>query len=719
MSEATAKAPAKHTNALSGEKSPYLLQHAHNPVDWLPWGEEAFAKARAEQKPIFLSIGYSTCHWCHVMERESFESEEMAAVLNEHFISVKVDREERPDVDLTYMTYAQAVNGGGGWPLSVWLTPDLKPFFAGTYFPPEDKGGRMGFKSLLLKIADVWKEDRPGVMERSSQAMEKLQGFIDEEQHQHDPAYAAVMQKAYDDISGSFDYHEGGFSGAPKFPRPVTLNLLARLQKHWKPTSESEANWCTAMVKTTLNAMANGGMRDHLGGGFHRYSVDAYWHIPHYEKMLYDQAQLVVAYLEGHQATGSAFFADIAHSTIAYVRRDLRHPEGAFFSAEDADSYIDDTHTKKSEGWFYVWKAAEIDELLGKEEGSIFRYAYGARRDGNARPESDPHGELTGLNTLFRAYSPKKTAEYFKLEEAKVADILARGRQVLFEARTKKPRPHLDDKVLTAWNGLMITALAKASGVLDAPEYLTMAKESAQFIYDRLSTDGRDLRRSWREGVATASGFASDYALLIQGLLDLYEASFEVKWLKWALTLQEEFDARYGDAEKGGYFSVSRSIPNSILQVKEDYDSAEPSPNSVGAMNLLRLGHMLARADLWAQGEKTLHLFGKSLEKGPFGMPAMVAALDYLNQGDMEIVLAGSLDDPAFQALAKAVRKRYLPHAVIMHADGAEAQAFLSGQNEALAAMKPVGGAASAYVCKSRVCRAPVTTVDELEKLIS
>lgn len=708
--------PKKHTNALAKEKSPYLLQHAHNPVDWMPWGEEAFAKARKEEKPIFLSVGYSTCHWCHVMEHESFESEEVAALLNDSFVCVKVDREERPDVDLTYMTYAQAVNGSGGWPLSVWLTPELKPFFAGTYFPPEDRGGRMGFKSLLKKITDVWRDERAGVLERSTLSMQKLQEHLDSEQEAHDAPFDAVVRKAYDDAASGFDYHEGGFSGAPKFPRPSTMLMLWRLRATMK--DEAEANWAAAMVKTTLTHMAHGGIRDHIGGGFHRYSVDGYWHVPHYEKMLYDQAQLLTAYIEGFQNNGVAFFADIAREIVAYCQRDLRHPDGGFFSAEDADSLAEAASPKKTEGAFYVWKASEIDELLGKEEGSIFRYAYGARRDGNARPESDPHGELSGLNTLFRAYSPKKTAEYFKLEEAKISDILERGRQKLFQARAKRPRPHLDDKVIVAWNGLMISGLAKSADVLGEPEHLVLARQCAQFLFDKLSTGGKDLRRSWREGAADVPAFAPDYALLIQGLLDLYEATFELKWLQWALQLQEEFDRSYEDAEKGGYFTVSKAIANSVLQVKEDYDSAEPSPNSVAALNLLRLGHMLARDDLRAKGEKVLNLFGKTLEQHPFSAPVMVSALDYQRNGEMEIVLAGSRDDAAFTALATEVRKRYLPHAVLLHADGGEGQQFLAQKNEALGAMKPVGGKPAAYVCVKRACKAPVTSVEALVKIL-
>ncbi|RBP38674.1 hypothetical protein DES53_111196 [Roseimicrobium gellanilyticum] len=709
----------KHTNALAKETSPYLLQHAHNPVDWLPWGEAAFERARKEEKPIFLSIGYSTCHWCHVMERESFESEEIAAVLNEQFICVKVDREERPDVDLTYMTYAQAVNGGGGWPLSVWLTPELKPFFAGTYFPPEDRAGRMGFKSLCLKIAEVWKDEREGVLERSAVSMQKLQEHLDDEQRHHEAAFDEVAKKLYDDIAGSFDYHEGGFSGAPKFPRPSTLLVLWRLKEYLdSKKEESDASWAGAMAKTTLTHMAKGGMHDQLGGGFHRYSVDGYWHIPHYEKMLYDQGQLLTAYLEGYQHLGMGYFVEVAKGIITYCNRELRHPEGGYYSAEDADSYIDDTRTEKREGFFYVWKAAEIDERLGKEEGSIFRYAFGARRDGNARPESDPHGELTGTNTLFRAYTVKKTAEFFKLEPEKVEDIITRGIKVLLESRGKRQHPHLDDKVLTAWNGLMISGLAKASNVLGDKAHLESAKKCAQFIYDKLSNNGRELRRSWREGSSTVPAFAPDYAMLIQGLLDLYEASFEIKWLKWATTLQDEFEAKCGDPEKGGYFSVSKTIPNSVLQVKEDYDSAEPSPNSVAALNLLRLGKMLADDTCRTSAEKILKLFGHSLSKSPFSVPVMVSALDFMQHGEMEIVLAGTPGDAGFDALAAEVRKRYLPHAVILHADGGEGQQFLSMKNEALGAMKPVGGKAAVYVCRNRACQAPVTTVEALMKVL-
>ncbi len=717
MSEPAAK--PKHTNALAREKSPYLLQHAHNPVDWMPWGEAAFKKARDEDKPIFLSSGYSTCHWCHVMEHESFENEETAAVLNANFIPVKVDREERPDVDLTYMTYVQAATGHGGWPMSVFLTPELKPFYGGTYYPPENAQGRVGFKTLLNELSKVWKEDREGILKRATTSVEKLQEHLDGENTSMEVAADAIIQKAYDALSGSFDYHEGGFSGSPKFPRPSAITLLHRIHLDFKKKEKSESEWALEMCAKTLRSMAYGGIRDHIGGGFHRYSVDGYWHIPHYEKMLYDQAQLLAAYAEGHQLSGSVFFADIAREIVTYLKRDMRHPDGAFFSAEDADSFTDETRTKKSEGSFYVWRAAEIDELLGKEDGNIFRYAYGARRDGNARAESDPHGELKGTNTLFRAMSVKKSAEFFKLTSEQVDVILQKGRKVLFEARAKRPRPHLDDKIITAWNGLAITGLARTGAALGEADFVAMAAEAAQFLHDELcEKPGVGLLRSWRDGAASGKAFAMDYAFLINGLLDLYQAGFDVKWLRWAEALQDEMDALFHDKKNGGYYSVHTDMPHSVLRIKEDYDGAEPSPNSMAALNLTRLAAMLGRPNLRDQAAAIFSLFGNTLDTGTISVPAMVQALEFFHEGKQQIVLAGDKKSAEFTALAQAVHRRLLPHAVILHADGGAAQEYLGKNNEALRNMSPVNGKAAAYVCENFTCQAPVTDAAALEKLL-
>jgi uncharacterized protein YyaL (SSP411 family) len=719
MSDSTAQ--PKFTNALAKEKSPYLLQHAHNPVKWMPWGDEAIAKAKAENKPIFLSSGYSTCHWCHVMERESFENEEIAKVINEHFIPVKVDREERPDVDLTYMTYVQAATGGGGWPMSVFLTPELKPFFGGTYFPPENKGGRIGFKNLLFELHKAWTEDREKVLTSSNRSIDKLQEHLDGENEGAEVKTDAVIQKAYDDLASNYDYHEGGFSGAPKFPRSSSINLLFRIQKAWmgKEERKSEADWAGEMSVRTLRAMANGGIWDHVGGGFHRYSVDGYWHIPHYEKMLYDQGQLLWAYAEGHLVTGSVFLAEIARQIVGYAKRDLRHPDGGFFSAEDADSLAKEGDDHKKEGSFYIWTSTEIDELLGKDEGSVFRYAYGARRDGNARPESDPHEELKGTNTLFRAFSAKKTAEFFKKTPEEVQLTLERGLKLLFEARSKRLRPHRDDKIITAWNGLMISGLARAGAALGEPEFIQLGAQAAQFIHDQLCAEpGKGLHRSWREGGRGPKAFAIDYAALIHALLELYQAGLDVKWLQWASALQAEMDSLFLDTDKGGYYSVHTDMAHSVLRIKEDYDGAEPSPNSLAALNLARLAAILDDKAHAEQAHKLLTLFGKTLQDSPSAVPMLVTAADFLEHGKQQIVLAGDKTAPEFQALLKVVQSRLLPNAVILHADGGEGQAWLSKHNEALAEMKPVSDKPAAYVCQNYTCQAPVTEAAALEKLL-
>ena len=710
------------TNALIHESSPYLLQHAHNPVAWLPWGEAAFKKARDENKPLFLSSGYSTCHWCHVMERESFENAEIAAYLNEHFIPVKVDREERPDVDLTYMTYVQAATGGGGWPMTVFLTPDLKPFFGGTYFAPEDKNGRIGFKNLLIELNKAWTEDREKVLESSTRAVAKLQEHLDAAAKDGDALdAAAVMLKAYDDLSSSFDYHEGGFGGAPKFPRPTSLTLLFRHHHEWKNVEEraGESNWALEMASRTLRSMAQGGLRDQIGGGFHRYSVDGYWHIPHYEKMLYDQAQLLTAYTEAWQITQNVFFEAIVRNTVAYLKRDMLHKDGGFFSAEDADSLAAPDADHKTEGAFYVWKAAEIDELLGKEDGSIFRYAYGARRDGNARPESDPHGELKGLNTLFRAVSFKKTAEYFKKSPEEIKAIIDKSIATLFAARAKRPRPHLDDKIIAAWNGLTISGLARAGAALGDSEMTALAAGAAQFLHDQLCSEpGKGLHRSWREGDRGPKAFAIDYACLIHGLLDLYQASFDVKWLQWATALQSEMDTLFLDTKNGGYYSVHTDMPNSVLRIKEDYDGAEPSPNSLAALNLVRLSSLLAQDSYKQQAEKIFALFGTTLKDSTSSVPVMAIAFDLHHRGKQQIVLAGDSTTPEFQALAAHLHRKFLPNAALLHADGGAGQQWLATHNEAIAGMKPVSGHPAAYVCQNFTCQAPVTTVEELDKVL-
>src|SRR5436309_9469815 len=569
--------PAKpaHTNRLAREKSPYLLQHAHNPVDWYPWGEEAFAKARRENKPIFLSIGYSTCHWCHVMAHESFESEEVAAIMNREFVNIKVDREERPDVDRVYMTFVQATTGGGGWPMSVWLTPDLKPFVGGTYFPPEERYGQPGFKKVLERIATAWKENHENIVEQGgkivaalqeSQSAAKSEAQID----------AATLEAAYRQIDRSYDSKEGGFGNAPKFPRPVTFNFLTRFYAR-DPKSDS-GKQALEMALFTLRKMAAGGMHDHIGGGFHRYSVDRYWHVPHFEKMLYDQAQLALAYLDAFQITRDRQYEAVARDTLDYVARDMTSKQGGFFSAEDADSpvavaAVDDRREeseqqseigahraplhKTAEGALYVWTKKEIDDAPG-DAAEVFDFHYAVQPHGNAPEGSDPHDEFRGKNILIERRTIADTAQQFKKSEQEIRDSLAKSREKLFAIRAKRPRPHLDDKIITAWNGLMISAYARAAQVLDDPRYLEIATRAANFLRTNLYDSTRKiLYRNYRGSRSDIEGFADDYAFVIQGLLDLYEASFNVEWLKFAMELQQTQDRLFSDEKNGGYFSTS------------------------------------------------------------------------------------------------------------------------------------------------------------------
>ena len=481
-----------HTNRLANEKSPYLLQHAHNPVDWYAWGPEAFQKAKAEDKPIFLSIGYSTCHWCHVMERESFENEELAEVLNRYFVPVKVDREERPDVDRIYMMFVQATTGGGGWPMSVWLTPDLKPFYGGTYFPPEDRWGRHGFKSVLEQLAMAWQSDRQRITESGHDIIEELEKHLA-------PGVSSrpdegILESGFLQFRRSFDSRLGGFGSAPKFPRGVAYNFLFRYGRR------SENQEAIDMVLFTLREMAKGGMNDQLGGGFHRYSVDARWFVPHFEKMLYDQAQLAISYLEGYQISGEQGLAEVAREIFEYVLRDMTDASGGFYSAEDADSVVDPAHPKeKGEGAFYIWTRAEIDDVLGQPAAEWVSYVYGVEEDGNVM--EDPHNEFTGKNILYQRRSVADAARQFSVTEDEVRRVLEDSGRKLLETRATRIRPHLDDKVLTAWNGLMISAFAKGGFVLNEARYLGAAKRSADFILRDMWKDGVLLRR-WRQGEA-------------------------------------------------------------------------------------------------------------------------------------------------------------------------------------------------------------------------
>ena len=717
---ASQPARPEHANRLAQEKSPYLLQHAHNPVDWYPWDEEAFAKARRENKPIFLSIGYSTCHWCHVMAHESFEDEKIAAIMNREFVNIKVDREERPDVDRVYMTFVQATTGGGGWPMSVWLTPDLKPFVGGTYFPPEDRYGQPAFKTVLERIATAWKENHDKIVEQGGQIVAALResqsGATGEEKID-----ATVMDAAWRQIDRSYDPKEGGFGNAPKFPRPVTVNFLTRF--YARDSGSESGKHSLEMTLFTLRKMAAGGMHDHIGGGFHRYSVDRYWHVPHFEKMLYDQAQLAVAYLDAFQITRDRQYEAVARDILDYVARDMTSKEGGFFSAEDADSPVvaagaDLGHPKMAEGVFYVWTQKEIDAVLG-DAAEVFDFHYGVQPHGNAPEGSDPQDEFRGKNILIQRHTVAETAKHFHKTEEETGKLLAECRAKLFSIRAKRPRPHLDDKIIAAWNGLMISAYARAAQVLDDPRYLQIATRAANFLRTNLYDEkSKLLYRNYRGGRSDIEGFADDYAFVIQGLLDLYEASFDVEWLKFAVELQETQNRLFFDEKNGGYFSTSGKDESVFLRMKDDNDGAEPAASSVAALNLLRLAQFRDDKQMAERARKTVGAFATTLSHFPSAMPQMLVALDYSLSKPSQIVIAGKKNAPETKALLKEVNRHFLPKTILVLADGAEGQKYLGEKNDAIRAMSPLEGKSAVYVCENFTCKAPVTDPKQLSELL-
>jgi uncharacterized protein YyaL (SSP411 family) len=684
-------------NRLAAARSPYLLQHAHNPVDWFEWGDEAFAKARAEDKPIFLSIGYSTCHWCHVMAHESFEHPDVAAVLNEHFVSIKLDREERPDVDRVYMAFVQVTTGSGGWPMSVWLTPDLKPFYGGTYFPPESRWGRPGFVDILREIARVWKSERAKVVQSSDALTDRLRSMEQAAPTWTPPgvdALAATLRQ----FRQSFDARRGGFGDAPKFPRPSELLFLMR--EHAR-TGDTEAR---EMALRTLRAMAVGGMRDHMGGGFHRYSVDGEWRVPHFEKMLYDQAQLALAFAEASQISGDLFFAEVAEDTLQYVQRQMTDPSGGWYSAEDADS-------EGREGAFYVWSVDELDALLGAD-ARIVKLRFGIEPRGNA--PHDPQQEFVGKNILYVAQSIDDIAAETGKPNAEIADVLHRARVAMFEARLKRPHPHLDDKILTAWNGLMIAAFARVARLTGSASYLESARRAAMFVRETMwRADSRTLLRRYRDGHAEIEGYAEDYAYLIFGLLELLQADADPVWLEWAIALQQRQDELFWDEAAGGWFSTTGRDASVLVRMKEDYDGAEPAPSSVSVFNLLVLSHLVENGGWSARIERTLRYFGTRLEQIGRAVPMMAAALSAYTAGLQQIVVVDATAGDS--SLVDAIRREYLPFAITLRVD-AEQQRSLAGSLPFIAAMAPVGGASAAYVCHQFTCRQPVTTPDALHE---
>ncbi len=677
-----------HTNRLAQEKSPYLLQHQHNPVDWFAWGGEAFSKAERENKPIFLSIGYSTCHWCHVMERESFESEETAAFLNAHFVSIKVDREERPDVDKIYMTFVQATSGQGGWPLNVFLTPDRNPFFGGTYFPPDNRQGRPAFLRVLQQVQELWETRREALTSSAHDIHARLaQVGVANGPPSGLVLTSDVLQEAGAMLKGSYDPSHGGFGGAPKFPQPSQPQFLLRYARRFRDED------AVGMVLHTCDRMAAGGIYDHLGGGFARYSVDAEWRVPHFEKMLYDNAQLVQLYLDAYLVSGEDRYADVARGILGYVLRDMTHPEGGFYSAEDADS-------EGHEGKFYCWTRAELADLLAPSEFAVAARYFGVTDQGNFIDHSHP-APLSGQNVLS-IVDPL-------LSEGERA-LLASARGKMFAARSRRVRPQLDDKTLASWNGLMLGAMARASAVLGDATCLQAAERNLAFLQARLwEASTRTLYHRWREGQRDTVQLLAGYAFLLSGVLELYEATLEPRHLEFALALAEAMLTRFQDAEEGGFWQSPPGAKDLILRVKEDYDGAEPSGNSVACLALLKLGKITGRKDFTQAAEKTLRLFANRLRQTSQAVPLMLQALDFWLEEPRRVVVAGEAAAKETRALLRAIHSVYQPNKVVLGNCGAV---------EAFAQTLPAKGGATVYLCTGNACQAPTDEPATITKLL-
>ncbi|MDX6693813.1 MAG: uncharacterized protein QOF02_1416 [Blastocatellia bacterium] len=677
----------KHTNRLSGETSPYLLQHAHNPVNWYPWGEEAMARAREENKPILLSIGYSACHWCHVMEHESFENEEIARLMNENFISIKVDREERPDLDQIYMNAVQMMTGHGGWPMTVFLTPAGVPFYGGTYYPPVDRYNMPGFPRILLGVAEAYRS-QPDEITQSAVSMLTELRRLGQAQASNESISVELLDDAARAVARSYDATHGGFGSAPKFPAPMNLEFLLRV---YHRTGRSDA---LEMVEHTCRKMAEGGMYDQLGGGFHRYSTDARWLVPHFEKMLYDNALLARLYLHAYQVTRNDFYKRIAEETLDYVAREMTDERGGFYSTQDADS-------EGHEGKFFVWTIDEIREILGAEDGALFSSYY----------DVTPGGNFEGQNILNVTRSIEDAAKANGVAVERLKEALARGRSELFDVRERRIKPDRDEKALTAWNGLMLAAFAEAAAILERDDYLATATKNAQFVLDNLKRDGL-LLRTYKDGQAKLNAYLEDYAFFIDGLLALYEASGELRWLEEAVSLAETMNTEFWDEQEGGYFYTGQSHEELIVRSKDFMDNATPSGNSVAAEVLLKLAVLTGNEDYSRRAVNIFRLLRASLTRYPTAFGRLLAALDFHLSSPKEIAIIGPRGDAQTQALVREVWKEYLPNKVLAQADEHETRA--AEIVPLLRERSMTRGTATAFVCENYTCQQPVTTAEEL-----
>lgn len=689
----------RRPNRLVNEKSPYLIQHAYNPVDWFPWSQEAFEKARTEDRPIFLSIGYSTCHWCHVMEKESFEDSEVARLLNKKFVSIKVDREERPDLDKVYMLVCQLMTGAGGWPLTIIMTPDKRPFLAATYLPKERKFGRIGLIDLLKNVADVWEKERQKLTETAQKTSQYLTDYSSMKIIEEEPT-EDLLDEAFIQLLDSFDHTNGGFGTQPKFPTPHNLLFLLR---HWKRKGTRQA---LEMVEKTLQSMRRGGIYDQIGFGFHRYSTDTSWIVPHFEKMLYDQALTSMAYIEANQVTGKKEYQKTAEEIFKYVLRNMTHPEGGFYSAEDADS-------EGEEGKFYLWTAAEIKEELA-DNFAFVKKIYDISIEGNYIDEI--HQGRTGKNILHLKSSPELLEAELGMEKADFIDRLEEARQDLFDARERRVHPAKDDKILTNWNGLMIAAFAKAAQTFDQPKYSNIARKAAEFILKNMKTSDGRLMHRFRDREVAIAGNVDDYAFFILGLVELYEATFIIKYLSEAVQLQEVMNEHFWDTESGGFFFTADDSEQLLIRQKEVRDGAVPSGNSIGLLNLVRLARSTGETDFESKAAQ----MAKALSSEVAGMPSQntmfLTALDFLLGPSYEIVIAG---DPQAQNtinMLKVLRTEFIPNKIIhLKATNDSALQKLASFTQDI---KSIDKKATAYVCRNFACSTPTTDINQLRTMI-
>ncbi len=690
----------QYTNRLIHESSPYLLQHAHNPVDWYPWGEEAFARARKENKPIFLSIGYSTCHWCHVMEAEVFSDPEAAELINRTFVPIKVDREERPDIDQVYMTVSQLMTGSGGWPLNVFLTPDKKPFFVATYIPKHSGFGRIGITELVPKVETAWKEQREQINNSADQITDALKR-VNDSSGDKGKFTSTTLEEAYQQLAAEYDPTHGGFGRNRKFPMPQNLRYLLR---YWKHTGDKAA---MDIIEHTLDVMRRGGVYDHVGYGFHRYATDQAWKLPHFEKMLYDQALIAMAYLEAYAATGKSIYAETAREIFTYVLRDMRTPEGVFYSAEDADS-------AGEEGLFYLWTKAEIDRVLDKKTARLFSQIYQVEAKGNFEDEAS--GKKTGRNIFFINSSWPELAIQTGISEVKLKQAMDKARLKLLALRSKRVRPLRDEKVLTDWNGLMIAALAMGARILQEPAYAETANRAADFILGTMRKKKGELLHHWYKGQAGIEAKLDDYAFLVWGLLELYQADFDPVRLATAMKLNDIMIRNFEDGEKGGFFLTAYDAETLLVRPRDVFDGALPSGNAVALLNILRLARLTSSADMEKKAQKTAAAFVGAVSKTPSAFAHFMMGMDFALSKGYEIVIVGDPEAADTRAMLEAIQPRFLPNTVVLLRPN-DNHAALDKLAPFTRAQKPINGKATAYVCRGFACNAPTTDINKMLQL--